>query len=297
MKSPVGSAFAVVLFGISVAGGLAACGQGSDEAKKESGSSSPAAKSSGAPSAKPSAASAPESGKKDTSNPAGKETKPAESGAVASSASPATSTTGAAPVSGNASGSTSLPSYSFDKIKKIDDSCASPWVMLATAPESLGSDYEWKYTKQALKANPEFHVVTSAPAQQWDVQLELHQLDASMSSAYALVAKCKDGLTCNNLAAMYKAAVKSATPQIGCGATPASFGAQIKIVDILPGGVQANLPDEVIGKCARLGACSARKDPTGTKDVAIECQKAPSSFDLTCAMKANCDEVASCLSK
>ena len=140
-------------------------------------------------------------------------------------------------------------------------------------------------------------VVTGAPAQQWDVQLELHQLDASMSSAYALVAKCKDGLTCNNLAAMYKAAVKSATPQVGCGATPASFGAQIKIVDILPGGVQANLPDEVIGKCARLGACSARKDPTGTKDVAIECQKAPSSFDLTCAMKANCDEVASCLSK
>lgn len=299
MKSPVASTLAVVLFGVTVAGGAIACGQGADEAKKESGSSAPAAKSSGASSAKSSVASAADSGKKDASNPAGKETKPAESAPPSSSASPATPSTGAAPVSGNgnAAGSTSLPNYSFDKIKKIDDSCATPWVMLATAPESLGADYEWKYTKQALKANPEFHVVTGAPAQQWDVQLELHQLDASMSSAYALVAKCKDGLTCNNLAAMYKAAVKTATPQIGCGATPASFGAQIKIVDILPGGVQANLPDEVIGKCARLGACSARKDPTGTKDVAIECQKAPSSFDLTCAMKANCDEVASCLSK
>lgn len=293
MKSRIASAMSVVLFGVVVA----ACGQASDEAKKESGSSAPAAKGSTAPSAKSSSAQVPDSGKG-----AGKETqKPADSQAAANSGAPvsgpAPSASGAAPTSGNAAGSTSLPSYSFDKIKKIDDSCASPWVMLATAPESLGANYEWKYTTQALAANPEFHVKTSEPAQQWDVQIELHQLDASMSSAYALVAKCKDGLTCNNLAAMYKAAVKSATPQIGCGAVPSSFGAMIKVVDLVPGGAPNNMPTEVIGKCARMGACNARQNPTDTKDVAIECQKAPSSFNLECAMKPTCGEVASCLGK
>ncbi|MFO0612475.1 MAG: hypothetical protein U0414_07800 [Polyangiaceae bacterium] len=296
MKRPL-----VSMFGVALAGALAACGQSSGEAKKESGSSTPAAKSTGAPSAKPSGG-APESGVPRSGNTQGKEGKPSESQpAVASgaaSAAPPPSAKAETPSSGeNPAGSTSLPSYSFDKIKKIDDSCASPWVMLATAPESVGADYEWKYTKQALAANPEFHVTTSAPAQQWQVQFELHQLDASMSSAYALVAKCHDGLTCNNLAAMYKAAVKSATPQVGCGATPSSFGAQVKIVDLLPGGPASNMPDEVIGKCARLGACSARQNPSDTKDVAIECQKAPSSFDLGCAMKPTCGEVASCLGK
>lgn len=291
----IASAVSVVLVGVVVA----ACGQASDEAKKESGSSAPAAKGSTAPSAKASSAQVPESGKG-----AGKETgKPADSQAAANSGTPSTPPNSAPPSSsagtpssgGNAS--TTLPSYSFDKIKKIDDSCASPWVMLATAPESLGANYEWKYTTQALAANPEFHVKTSAPAQQWDVQIELHQLDASMSSAYALVAKCKDGVTCNNLAAMYKAAVKSATPQIGCGAVPSSFGAMIKVVDLVPGGAPNNMPTEVIGKCARMGACNARQNPTDTKDVAIECQKAPSSFNLECAMKPTCGEVASCLGK
>lgn len=295
MNTRIVRTLGVLSFGLVVA----ACGQGSEEAKKEgSGSSAPAAKSgatapSGKPSSAPDSKGAPESGNKQ-----GKETKPGESQVAASSAAPSATPSGAAPSSGgHAEGSTTLPNYSFDKIKKIDDSCGTPWVMLATAPESVGKDYEWKYTKQALAANPEFHVGTGAPAQQWDVQFELHQLDASMSSAYALVAKCKDGLTCNNLAAMYKAAVKSANPQIGCGATPSSFGAQIKIVDLLPGGTAAATPDEVIGKCARLGACTARQDPTGTKDVAIECQKAPSSFNLECSAKASCGEVVSCLGK
>lgn len=294
MKSRIAGAAGVVLLGVVVA----ACGQGSEEAKKESGSSAPAAKGSTAPSAKASATQTPDSGNpRSGKENAGKETgKPAESGAPAPSAS-ASSGPPSVPFSGNSTGSTTLPNYAFDKIKKLDDSCGSPWVMLMTAPEKLGENYDWKYTTQALAANPEFHLVKTAPAQQWDVQIELHQLDASMSSAYALVAKCHDGLTCNNLAAMYKAAVKSATPQLGCGATPSSFGAMIKVVDLVPGGAQNNMPTEVIGKCARLGACSARENPTDTKDVAIECQKAPSSFNLECAMKPTCGEVAGCLSK
>ncbi len=192
-----------------------------------------------------------------------------------------------------------MQSYKLDGIKKIDDSCASPWVIVANAPETVGVDYDWKWSKQALVANQQFHVVTTTPAAVGDVSFEVHQADATMSSAWVLVARCNDGGTCNYLAAMYKAVVKSSNPQPVCGSLPASLGAAKKHLDLLAGGAEANVPHEgdTIGLCARLSACNVAMKPDSTDDVGIQCQKAPSTFKTSCASRYPCAEVMACLGR
>ncbi len=188
-------------------------------------------------------------------------------------------------------------SYSMGSIKTIADGCTNANAIMVTAPESVGADYEWKYSRQAMLANQQYKVVADAPSIRGEVGFEVRQMDASMSNAYVLVAHCADGLTCNHLAAMYKSIVKSSNPQVVCGDLGANAGRFVKKIHLLGGGPQANLPQasDTISKCARIAACTIADDTSTTEDVGISCQKAPTSYKLDCATRYPCAEVLSCM--
>lgn len=145
--------------------------------------------------------------------------------------------------------------------------------------------------------NLQYHAVSGKPSAHGEVSFSVHQADKTFNNAWLLVADCADGATCNHLAAMYKAVVKSSSPQVICGALPASFGAKVKSLDLLAGGPQANLPTDVVGKCARIAACVVASDPSTAEDVGIACQKAPSNFKVECATKYPCASVLSCMGR
>jgi len=186
--------------------------------------------------------------------------------------------------------------YPLDAIKAVDETCATPEVLLSTAPKSVGPDHPWHTARQALLANQQFRVVSGAPSVPGEVSLATY---AYSDTAYALVAKCKDGGTCNRLAAMYKAIVRSSRPQVVCGA---------KIQGISGGPVhgfgwegdpKANLPGsgDTIAMCARIDACMIATDQATPGDPFLECQKAPSKFKTACAKQYPCAEVMACLGK
>ncbi|MFO0556115.1 MAG: hypothetical protein U0271_47500 [Polyangiaceae bacterium] len=187
--------------------------------------------------------------------------------------------------------------YSLATIKPIADDCASAHVILVTAPEKVGVDYPWHYSRQAMLANQQYKVVDGAPAFTGEVSFDVYQADASQENAFVLVANCADGLTCNHLAAMYKAIVKSANPTPVCGDLPATVGTLRKSVNLLAGGPLANLPQagDTIAQCARIAACTIADKTSTSEDVGISCQKAPSKFKLDCASKYPCAEVLSCM--
>ncbi len=187
--------------------------------------------------------------------------------------------------------------YPMAGIKTISDTCSNAHVILVTAPESVGVDYEWKYSRQAMVANQQYRVVDGAPRVPGEVSFQVHQADASMMNAFVLVANCADGTTCNHLAAMYKAIVKSSNPQVFCGDIPKNIGPKKKSINLLAGGARANLPSssDTISKCARLAACTIADKTSTTEDVGISCQKSPTSFKLDCATRYPCAEVLACM--
>jgi hypothetical protein len=186
--------------------------------------------------------------------------------------------------------------YELSAIKSIPDNCSTPWVVLATAPKSVGESYPWNISRQALLANQQFKVVSGPPSAPGQIALATHSYN---DSAYALVATCKDGGTCNQVAAMYKTIVRSSHPQIACGkiqgvssspvGPPFNWGAEPK----------ANLPAEgdAVALCARLNACMIATDRATPGDPFVECQKAPHKFKTKCATRYPCAEVLACTGK
>ena len=183
--------------------------------------------------------------------------------------------------------------YALDGIKTIPDSCASAHVILSTAPASVGADHPWQTARQALLANQQFKVVDGEPAAPGQVHLGTFDSNGS----FALVAACKDGGTCNQLAAMYKALIRSSHPQVICGHVPGMSAEPVGAFSF--GAAQQNLPTsgDAIAACARLDACMIATDRSTPGDPFLECQKAPSSFKLRCAEKYPCAEVMACLGK
>ncbi len=187
--------------------------------------------------------------------------------------------------------------YPLDGIKTVPDDCPLAKVLLATAPKSVGPDYAWHVTRQALLANQQFKVISGrlpeAPG-------EIDVIPWGYGeNAYALVAFCADGATCNRLAAMYKAIVRSSKPQVLCK-TP------IQGISDRPVGTfrwnddpKANLPQdgELPALCARLNACMIASDQSTPGDPFLECQKAPSKFKTDCAKRYPCAEVITCMGK
>jgi len=188
-------------------------------------------------------------------------------------------------------------SYAMTGIKTISDTCDKAHVILVQAPESVGVDYEWKYSRQAMLANQQYQVVSGTPTVRGQVSFQVHQADEKMQKAFVLVANCADGVTCNHLAAMYKSIVKSSNPQVFCGDVPPHLGPVKKRINLMEGGPLANLPPsgDVISKCARLAACTIADKTDTPDDVGIACQKAPHSYKTDCATKYPCAEVLACM--
>jgi hypothetical protein len=172
---------------------------------------------------------------------------------------------------------------------------------MTSAPESVGVDYPWTWTRQALLANQQYKVVEGTPSVPGEVAFEVHQASSKHSGAWVLVARCADGGTCNKLAAMQKAIVKGAAAQPVCGALPMDLSpaTRKKVVLRELGNPQNTLPDrtDVVGQCARLHACTVAMDPkaNATTDIGLSCQKSPSSFKTSCASAYPCAAVLACL--
>lgn len=186
--------------------------------------------------------------------------------------------------------------YDLSAIKAIPDNCATPSVILATAPKSVGESYKWNISRQALLANQQLKVVAGPPSAPGQVSLATHVYN---DSAFALVAKCKDGGTCNQLAAMYKAIVRTSHPQLACGKiqgiSPTPVGPPFGWSDDPKG----NLPvaGDAIALCARLSACMIATDRSTPGDPFTACQKAPHTFKTQCATRYPCAEVLACTGK
>ncbi|MCC6555060.1 MAG: hypothetical protein IT372_18995 [Polyangiaceae bacterium] len=187
--------------------------------------------------------------------------------------------------------------YETSSIKAIPDNCSSPWAILATAPASVGANYPWNISRQALLANQQFKVVSGPPTAPGQVSLSTHSYN---DSAFALVAQCKDGGTCNQVAAMYKAIVRSSSPQVYCGKIQGAVSASpVGSPFSWSPDPKGNLPVEgdAIALCARLSACMIATDRSTPGDPFVECQKAPHHFKTKCATRYPCAEVLACTGK
>jgi hypothetical protein len=186
--------------------------------------------------------------------------------------------------------------YPLSAIRAIPDSCASPAVLLTTAPESAGPSPPWHVTRQAFLANQQFRVVIGAPSAPGEVHLAPYRFK---DTAYALVATCKDGGTCNRVAAMYKAIVRSSSPQLVCGKLQGLSASPSGNFDWGIHDPKQNLPPpgDVSARCARISACRIATDRSTPGDPFLECQKAPQTVKTACADRYPCAEVMSCLAK
>jgi hypothetical protein len=185
--------------------------------------------------------------------------------------------------------------YPLTDIKTIADNCATPMALLATAPESVGDSYAWAISRQALLANQQFRVTGADPAAPGEVHLATYKYN----NAYALIATCKDGGTCNNLAAMYKAIVRSSHPQVICGKMNGLSSSPVGSGFGWAGDPRQNLPSagDAVAACARLDACQIATDRSTPGDPFLECQKAPAKFKTDCAGRYPCSEVLACMAR
>jgi hypothetical protein len=167
--------------------------------------------------------------------------------------------------------------------------------VVTTAPLSVGWDYDWIWTRQALYANPQFRVVEwpGKPEKPMDVRMDVYK----MADGFALVGACFDGATCNQLAAMYKRTVPSCAPVLYCGAPP--LDGPPRRSNIIPSDGQW-LPEaaaDTTGKCARIGTCMFMQKPFVQGNPGLDCQSQPTKFNLACALEPSCDAVVACLER
>ena len=224
--------------------------------------------------------------------------------AAASSDVPAApaSATATAAASASASPAGPAPSFSLEGVAAIADDCKEAYATAATAPESVGPEYDWAWTKQALLANPQFKInLDDRDPASGEVSFRLFQASVKFHSAWVLVARCGDGATCNRLVAMLRATTHNKSPQPYCGSLPMDlvWGTPLRPILRELGDPQRTLPgdDDSKGQCARLQACSVAADPSKAESITVglDCQKAPHKFKRACSQKFPCSEVMTCL--
>lgn len=182
--------------------------------------------------------------------------------------------------------------YPMGDITPIADDCKDATAVVTTAPRSVGWDYEWIWTRQALYANPQFQIISwpDAPDAAMEVRMDVYE----WGDAFALVAKCGDGATCNQLAAMYKRTVPSCAPVLYCGPPP--LEGPPRRSNIIPADGKW-LPADTTGKCARIGTCIFMHERFVQGNPGLDCQSRPATFDLGCALEPSCSDVMACLKR
>jgi nucleoside phosphorylase len=185
------------------------------------------------------------------------------------------------------------PGYPLTHTKPIAADCTKPAIILATTFMSNGAAYPWPVTHQTFRANRQFVIVPREPKHEREVFLAPYQYD---DNAYALVATCYDAATCNEVAAMYKAIVRSSDPQLFCGKSSHLGATPVGTFSWNPD-FHANMPEptDTRALCARLNACMIATDRSVEGDPFVECQRAPQTFKTSCAMRDPCEEVLNCV--
>ncbi len=186
--------------------------------------------------------------------------------------------------------------YDLSVINAMPSDCRSPSVMLAGVPHAMADkdDFVWAFAVQALFAHPEFKLVQRAALSE-ENQVAFEQAQVN-SSATGLVAYCKDGATCNRLAAMYKTTVPTSRPEVYCGKkwdkgrVPEGFGNALSLQAV----AKKKLAKEAGSMCARIGVCKKRLNPALEGDPGVECQRKPSEAKYQCGKKDTCEEVVKC---
>jgi len=191
-----------------------------------------------------------------------------------------------------ADGPTTPEGYSLAGIKTLAEGCKTPWIIFSAAKKGAFGINMWPMTDQMFQAHPQFKIVQAVPAAPMEVRLEMFEL-ASAPDAIVLTGRCADASTCNRVAAAYHAVVPSGKNySLACAErVPGTVGKET-VLQLSP-----KVLDDVVTQCARIGVCSHKADRNLKEDVHLGCQKAPSNYNLKCAMKESCDAVTACLKK
>lgn len=202
----------------------------------------------------------------------------------------ATGTAGKAVVTDAGAPAPAVDPYPLSAIKPIAESCQSPGVLITSAPRKAGVEYHWQWIRQTMYANRQLEVVSAGPTTAGQVEFQVVEDDTSIH----LVGFCKDGGTCNRLAAMVKAVVRSSNPQAFCGHVPVK-GDQHASMLVPADGVWLPMDKaDVVARCARLSACMIAADIATPGDPGLECQRVPGSFRTDCATRESCADVLAC---
>jgi len=213
----------------------------------------------------------------------------APSGAPAGSASAATAGSAEPVIEGPAT----PEGYSLAGIKTLPEGCKTPRIVFSAAKKGAFGINQWPMADQAHQAHPQFKIVKEPPKAPMEIRLEGFELEASVAAdSLILTGRCADADTCNRFAAAYHAVAPSANFNLACtDKVPGAVGKE-NVYHLSP-----KVMDDVPTQCARIGVCSHKADRKLKEDVHLGCQKAPSKYDLKCAMKETCDAVMACLKK
>lgn len=186
--------------------------------------------------------------------------------------------------------------YSLAEIRPVAENCKSPSVMLAAVSNNIAKkkDFVWAYVVQALYAHPKFvlgnKVSLKAPG-----RVALQEVQVT-PKAVGLVAYCKDGATCNELAAMYKSTVPTSKPEVYCGKSWEKGRIPRGLLNSV--GLRAmafkKLKEEPTSMCARVGICTKQQNPASTDDIGLECKRAPGKYKYKCGQEKTCEAVVAC---
>lgn len=169
----------------------------------------------------------------------------------------------------------------------VPTGCSPSEIILFT---NSNRSYHWPLARQTFLANPHIPVVNRPPAA-GQVQL----VPREWKSSVALVARCGDAPTCNQVASMFKTLVRASNPQPVC--SKGYLGAPLPSGFVWHSDPKSNLPSatDTAAQCARLNACQLMARPSSAGDPFLECQKRPHAFKTACALKYPCSAVMACL--
>jgi hypothetical protein len=177
--------------------------------------------------------------------------------------------------------------------------CADPRAVLAMRKEFDRSAR--LFVQQVLLAYPELQLVPDKATKPMEIDVyETIYGPARFARLYprdplfneAVIARCADVKTCNQVAALFAALQPQAKVTLTCGVPPATTGGFARVAELAP--KRLILPGDAaprVAVCARIAACSLREG-AAVVDTAT-CERAKVKLG-SCSAAADCAEVVRC---
>jgi hypothetical protein len=162
------------------------------------------------------------------------------------------------------------------------------------------------WVQQALVAHPELLLVKEKAAGAGEIDVyETIYGPKNFAPTYpgeplfneAVVARCGDVATCNQLAAMFHAVAPRERVEPVCGVPPATTGGFGRVAELAADRLLAPPATSAaaVASCARLHACAARERVSLPRE--LDCARRLRPEWTACAASDSCSSVASCLSE